>query len=252
MKILRGNWHFATWLMLLAVAGSCKKQTEQLPLPALADYTALQTGKVLVYRLDSTNIDQSATQLVVTSYLVKDSIASTFTDNAGRLSYTIYRFITDTLSKGPWQPLLTYYVTPGKNTVETVDDKNLRYISLTEPVTDGFSWNGNSYIDTRSATSEYQFMDGWNYTYQNINQPYTTLKGDIDSTITVLQVDDTSPPGEFDPGTYQQRNYSLEVYGKGTGLVYKTFLHWTWQPTPPPAQYQNDSYGIRLNLMDVR
>ncbi|HWB24314.1 MAG TPA: hypothetical protein VG738_02490 [Chitinophagaceae bacterium] len=252
MNKLRRNIFNALILFCAVSLASCKKQSEQLALPALADYTALQTGKVLLYHLDSTIIDPSGTQLVVNTYLVKDSIASTFTDNTGRLSYTVYRFITDTLNTNPWQPLLTYYITPTANTVETVDDKNLRFISLTEPVTEGFSWSGNSYIDTKSANSNYQFMDGWDYTYQNINMPYTVIKGSIDSTITVLQVDETSPPGPFDPGVYQQRNYSVEVYAKGVGLIYKDFLHWTWQPNPPPAQYQNDSYGIRLNLIDVR
>jgi len=252
MKKLRRNIYNGALLLCIISLVNCKKQTEQLALPKLADYTALQTGKVLLYHLDSTVIDPSGTQLVVNTYLAKDSIASTFTDNTGRLSYTVYRFITDTLNAGPWQPLLTYYITPTDNTIETVDDNNLRFISLTQPVTEGFTWNGNSYIDTKSATSNYQYMDGWTYTYQNVNKPYTVIKGTTDSTITVLQVDETSPPGPFDPGVYQQRNYSIEVYGKNIGLLYKEFLHWTWQPNPPPAQYQGDSYGIKLNLIDVR
>lgn len=252
MKKLRRN--ICLGAMAVCVAGfyGCKKETEQLNLPQLADYTALQTGKVLIYHLDSTIVDVSGTQLVERSYLIKDSIAASFADNTGRQSYRVYRFITDTLNTKPWQVLSTYYITPTSQSVETVDDNNLRFISLKEPVTGGFSWAGNSYIDTRSATSNYQYMDGWSYTYQNVNLPFIALKGPLDSTISVLQIDDTSPPGPFDENVYQQRNYSLEVYGKGIGLVYKEFLHWTWQPTPPPSQYQNDSYGLKLNLIDVR
>jgi len=95
-------------------------------------------------------------------------------------------------------------------------------------------------------------MDGWVYTYQNINTPFTTRKGVIDSTLTVAQIDDLSPPGDFDPSAFQQRTYSTETYAKGIGLIYKEFLHWTWQPTPSPSQYQKDSYGIKLNLVEVR
>jgi hypothetical protein len=252
MKRWRKNICYKFLPVYIAALVSCKKQTEQLVFPTLANYTALQTGKVSVYHLDSTIIDPSATQLIVNTYLVKDSVGSTFNDNTGRLSYTVYRFITDTLNATPWKPLSTYYVTPTNDAVETVDDNNLRFISLKQPVTDGFMWSGNSYIDTKSATSNYQYMDGWAYTYQSINMPFTVIKGTVDSTVTVLQVDDTSPPGAFDPAVYQQRNYSVEVYGKGVGLIYKEFLHWTWQPTPPPAQYQSDSYGIKLNLIDIR
>ena len=250
-RLLRNIYTGILFICVISLVG-CKKETTELDFPKLADYSALQTGRVLIYHLDSTVIDQSDAALVVTSYLIKDSIASTFTDNTGRLSYKVFRFITDTLNKSPWQSLSTYYITPTEQSVETVDDNNLRFISLKEPVEDNFTWNGNSYIDTKSANSNYQYMDGWTYTYQNVNMPFTVLKGTIDSTISVLQVDETSPPGPFDPDVYQQRNYSLEVYAKSIGLIYKEFLHWTWQTDPQPSHYDVDSYGFKLNLIDVR
>jgi hypothetical protein len=252
MKKLRGNTLIGVLALCITGFYSCKKETEQLNLPQLADYTALQTGKVLIYHLDSTVVDVSGTQLANRAYLIKDSIAAIFADNTGQPSYRVYRFITDTLAAKPWQVLTTYYITPYDNSVEVVDDNNLRFITLKEPMVEGFSWKGNSYIDTRSATSSYQYMDNWDYTYQNVNMPFTTIKGAIDSTATVLQIDETAPPGPFDPGTFQQRNYSLEVYGKGIGLVYKEFLHWTWQPGGSSPQYESDSYGFKLNLIDVR
>ncbi len=130
-----------------------------------------------------------------------------------------------------------------------MDDNNLRFIKLAAPPVNGVSWQGNTYIDTKSATSPVQYMDGWNYTYQNVNLPDTVLKGVVDSSITVLQVDELIPDEPFDPTIYQQNNYSIEVYGKGIGLIYKEFLHWTWQPTPEPASYQDDSYGFKINLI---
>lgn len=253
MKTLQKNIaRYCTIFFLTAVLASCKKETEQLNLPQVADYAALQPGKILVYRLDSTVVAQSGTQFYAAAYLVKDSTGAAYTDNTGRTSYTIYRFITDTLGANPWQPLLTYYRTPTETSLETVDDYNLRYISLKAPMTDDYTWNGNAYIDTRSTSPDYTFMDGWAYTYQNINMPYTTLKGIIDSTVTIAQIDDLSPPGDFDPSAFQVRTYSTETYAKGIGLIHKEFLHWTWQPTPDPSQYQKDSYGIKLNLVDVR
>ncbi|HEY6975149.1 MAG TPA: hypothetical protein VH396_02600 [Chitinophagaceae bacterium] len=230
----------------------CSKQSAKISLPALTDYYPLQTGRVLIYRLDSSLIPLFGTDLQIKSYLAKDSIADTIRDNQQRLSYRVYRFITDTLNVEPWAPIGTYYITPAGNSVEVVDENNLRFIKLKEPVRNDFHWQGNSYIDTKSAGSIYQYLDGWNYVYQNVDQPYTVIKGTLDSTITVLQQDETSPPGPFDPNNFQQRNYAIEVYARGIGLIYKEFLHSTWQTTPPPAHFENDSYGIKLRLIDYK
>jgi hypothetical protein len=232
---------------------ACSKQTETLNLPALTDYYPLQTGKVFIYRLDSSLIPVSgASELEIKSYHARDSIADTIRDNLGRLSYRVYRSITDTLETQPWQNIASYYITPEDNTIEVMDENNLRFIKLKQPLQNDYSWMGNSYIDTRSAASPYQYMDGWNYYYQNVAIPYTVLQGTPPNTITILQQDETSPPGDFDPNNYQQRNYSVEVYAYGIGLVYKEFLHRTWQVTPPPAKFDNDSYGIKLNLISYR
>ncbi len=230
----------------------CKKQTETPVNPSIFDYLPLQTGRVLVYRLDSTVTPPFGVSLVVKSYLLKDSIESSFTDNTGRTSFRINRYITDTLSAQGWNYLSTYYITPATTTIEVVDDNNYRFIKLAAPVMTGQSWKGNAYIDTKSAYSQVTYLDNWDYTYQNVDQPFTVNKGTLDSTLTVLQRDETIPEGPFDPNNYQQRNYSIEVYAKGIGLIYKGFLHWTWHTSPPPAAYQDGSYGIRLNLIDVK
>lgn len=232
---------------------SCSKQTETVNLPALTDYYPLQTGRVLIYRLDSSLIPISGgNELEIKSYHARDSIADTIRDNLDRLSYRVYRSITDTLETQPWKTIASYYITPEDNTIEVMDENNLRFIKLKQPLRNDYNWPGNSYIDTRSAASPYQYMDGWNYYYQNAGLPYTVLQGELPNTITILQQDETSPPGDFDPNNYQQRNYSVEVYAYGIGLVYKEFLHRTWQVTPPPAKFDNDSYGVKLNLVEYR
>ena len=230
---------------------SCKK-TETAAYIPVNDYYPLQAGSSFIYRLDSTIDAPFGTALVVHSYLLKDSIESTFNDNLGRLSYRVYRYITDTLQLEGWQYLSTYYITPTTTTVEVMDDNNYRFIKLTAPVVNGGSWMGNSFIDTQSGSSTVQYLDGWNYTYQNTNLPYTVVKGEIDSTVTVVQDDETIPDQPFDPNYYQQRNYSVEVYAKGIGLIYKNFLHWTWQTTPAPASFDDDSYGIALSLISYQ
>jgi hypothetical protein len=228
---------------------SCKKEQSPDTFLNASAYYSLKSGNAWIYRLDSTITPPFGTSLVVHSYHLKDSAGISFFDNTGRESWPIYRFITDTLEESPWQSISTYYVTlTGKN-IEVVDDNNLRFIKLASPVSAGITWSGNSYIDTRSANTPYQYLDGWKYVYDSVNMPYTTIAGIVDSSVTVMQRDETSPEGPFDPQYYQQRNYSIEVYAYNRGLIYKNFLHWTWQPTPLPAHYEAGSYGIILNLI---
>ena len=234
-------------------ATSCKKNDSFIALNNVAaNYYPLDTGKIWIYRLDSTTTPAFGTSLIMRSYHVKDSMGVAFMDNTGRESWPVYRFITDTLEQAPWRSLSTYYVTPVDKSIEVMDDNNLRFIKLVTPVKENFTWKGNSYIDTRSGYSLYQYLDGWDYMYKAVDSGFTTLAGVIDSTVTVFQRDETSPEGPFDPQFYQQRNYSVEVYAAGIGLIYKNFLHWTWQPTPPPPRYEDGSYGVILNLIEAR
>ena len=228
---------------------SCKKTTENYQALLVNDYYPLQVGKTWIYRLDSTIIPAFGTSLNVVSYLAKDSVESSFPDNLGRNSFRITRFTTDTLQKKSWEYKSTYYITPTEQTVECMDDYNRRFIKLSMPVRELFSWKGNTFIDTKSPASLIRYLDDWDYTYQNINMPFEVKKGMMDSTITILQRDETIPEGPFDPNYYKQRNYSIEVYAKGIGLIYKEFIHWTWQTTPPPSSYEDDSYGIKLSLV---
>lgn len=239
-------------LFIVPLLFSCKEHELLQPYLQISRYYPLEPGRVMIYRMDSTSTTPFGAALQTHSYHIKDSFVNTFLDNSGRVSYRVFRYISDTAEAQPWQYLVSYFVTPVQDGIELVDDNNLRYIKIKSPARDGFTWQGNSYIDTRSAGSPYQYMDEWNYTYSNTDALFTTLMGEVDSTITVNQADETSPEGPFDPAFYQQRNFSKEVYAKGVGLVYREFLHWTWQTDPPPAHYESDSYGITLNLMKVR
>jgi hypothetical protein len=233
--------------VLMQLTG-CKKETTTIKLPGLTELYPLKVGKTFIYRLDSTRISPFGTDLVKISYQAKDSIESRFTDVSGRTSYRIFRYLRDTSGLQPWIYTATYVAVFDTTHTEFVDN-NLRYINLVQPVTDGTTWYGNVYINTMPPSPLY-FMDQWLYQYQNSARPYTVIKGTFPDTYTVLQQDQTNPPGPFDPSGYKERIYSVEVYARGTGLIYKNFLHWTWQPTPIP-QYQDDSYGITLNLIDT-
>lgn len=247
-KILPGLY----MLTLLFTIVGCSKETEILNVGALNEYHPLQVGKTFTYRLDSTVLGSFGSSLIVKSYQAKDSVESTFNDNRGRLSYRIFRLIRDTAGVKPWQFAATYFVTPTQEQVEFIDN-NLRFLTLHAPVTEGYTWKGHSYIDTKSLNTTVGYLDEWQYEFKNVGQPYKVFNTTYDNTATVFQQDETTPPGPFNPALdVQIRTLGTEVYAKGVGLIYKEFLYWNWQKNPPPAKYQDGSYGIKLRLISYK
>ncbi|HLK31170.1 MAG TPA: hypothetical protein VKT28_21500 [Puia sp.] len=233
----------------LCIVG-CKKTSTPYRTDNLTDYMLLQSGRSITYRLDSTTFTFYGQNTTITSYIVKDVIDTIVADNLGRPSWRVFRYITDTAYSQPWANLETYLITPTLQTIE-VDENNLRYIKLAMPLDNGFSWQGNSYINTTPQSPDdidYSYLDGWNYTYDSIGSPYTVLAGTIDSTLIVRQQDEALGD-PTDLAHYSERNYSIEVYAKGIGLIYKDFLHETYQPPgTSPAGFKT-GYGIRLNMI---
>ena len=237
-------------LTILSITG-CKKtityQTAQL-----TDYLQLQPGKVITYRLDSTNFTFFGTIRTITSYIAQDIVDTLATDNLNRPSWRIFRYITDTAMSQSWANLETYMITPTISTTEVIEN-NLRYVKLALPLQNGFSWPGNTYIDTNtpaaSSDPDYSYLAAWNYTYDSIGAPYTVLAGTIPNTLIVRQQDQMIGDST-DPNTFSERDYSKEVYAKSIGLIYKDFLHWEYQPpNGSNAAGYKTGYGIRLNMM---
>lgn len=237
-------------IMALFVIG-CKKETETLDSASIQDYFPLQVGRTFIYRMDSTVIFGFGTSLVTHSYHAKDSIQAIFTDNLGRPSYRIFRYIRDTTGTKSWVFSNTFAATYADQTMEYVEN-NLRFVKLHLPIKENYSWYGHAYIDTHTdATRFLDKTNGWDYTYTNVGDPYKVLDSTYSNTVTVAQNDETSPPGPFNPASFQERTYGQEVYAKGVGLVYKEFLYWTWQTTPN-GHYQDDSRGIKLRLISYK
>ena len=245
-------------LICIILVTGCTKKTGNINLLQTTDLYPLSVGKVFIYRMDSTVLNPARTGFLVNTYYAKDSVESKFYDTKGRLSFRIFRYITDTAYQTGWNYASTIISTFDINHVESLEN-NLKFITIAQPVTDGNSWFGNVYINTTTADNNgyipYKFYDKWQYVFQNSNQPYTVLKGTFDSTYTIVQQNEISPDVPVGTVPYQQKNYSIEVYAKNTGLIYKEFLHWTWQSSSYSDNPLNDdglSYGIKLNLITVR
>ena len=235
----------------LLVLAACNKQNADISSPPLSDYFPLQVGKYIIYRIDSTALLPFGTGFIVRSYRVKDSVDAEIRDNTGRKAYRIYRFITDTAGVQPYRYQTTVMAVPnGTDWIEYVDN-NMRFMKLRWPILPTINWNGNSFFAASNS-----FYDGWTYQYDSIGKPYSLFGKTYDSTVKVLQRDTTYPPGPITRYTvYQQYDYSVERYAKGIGLIYKEFFHYVYQGQDTsgqsaPPHYEDESYGLRLRIID--
>lgn len=228
----------------------CEKKDDFVSEP-LSDYLNLKIGSFVRYRLDSTRFINFGQKDTVIKYQAKDVVDAEIVDGLGRPSYRVIRYLRDTAGLEAWRPDGTYMITPTRESVEIIEN-NFRYLKLKLPIVEGFSWKGNSYISTQSSDKDwvYRFMDDWDYTYENVGQPFNVLNNQtVASTVTVSQRDDLAGFPN-DPGLYSEYTFSKEVYGKGIGLVYRDFLHWEYQPPTGGNPGYKEGFGIKLVMID--
>ncbi len=119
------------------------------------------------------------------------------------------------------------------------------------PIRDGFSWKGNSYVDTYSLNSEVKYLADWDYTYDSVNVQNTVGTFTLDSTLKVNQRDEIiGTPSN--PNFYSEYNFGEEKYAKGIGMIYRRFLHTEYQPPVPgrAGHFTDGSYGVTYTMID--
>lgn len=234
-----------SFLVILGLS-ACKKSTETYQGATISTYAPFVAGKYITYQLDSLVYKSFGTRDTTITYQVKFLVDAQVNDTLGSPAYRIFRFIRKTSSQ-PWNPDATFLAIVRNNSLEFIEN-NLRYIKLQQPVRDGFSWKGNAYIDTYSANSELQYMDGWDYTYEQVNSPATVGAYTLDSTVTVNQRDEIIGNPD-DPASYSETNFAKEIYAAGIGLVYRKFFHSEYQPGNG-GYFADGSYGVTLTMID--
>ena len=238
------------FLSIIFLLIACKKESAVFKTEKIKDYYPLKVGKYINYKLDSTVYLSLGTKKEVRSYLVQDKIDSIITDNLGRPSYKIKRTIRSNTDTTKWKDLMSYLVTFDSTRLELVQD-NQRYLKMVEPISNGFNWKGNSFINTAGIPS-IQYLADWKYTYENVRRPFSVNGISYTETVTVNQRNDTSGTAT-NKKSYFEINYSKEVYSKSIGLIFKEFLHEAWQPpnaSSTGGYYEANSYGIRLTIID--
>jgi hypothetical protein len=187
----------------MALATGCK---EDVPQPSVNQtgfdyqYAPTNSGHEVTYDVRIIVKDEFTGIQDTTSYQLREVIASTFTDIAGRPTQRIERF-TRSDSTQAWVISDVWTSNLLKDRFEKNEENNT-YVKLRFPIVQDFEWNGNLFNGQLEKT----------YTYTSIHQPYSINGFSLDSTITVLQDD------------YEdllEKRYELERYATGIGLIYK-------------------------------
>lgn len=230
---------------------ACKK-TETYSLEPISDYYPLTIGKYITYDLDSLVFTNYGTELDTFHYQVQYVIDGATVDNLNRPGYRVIRYIRPDSTFG-WTPDHTDLVVNTGHSIEFTED-NMKYIKLSQPYQEGFSWLGNSYL----ASDQYDlsYLAYWNYTYDSLNAPIMVGALNVDSTITVHEEDYAVNYPIIVSTSLARRIYSVEKYAKGIGLVYRNFFYQDYQPdtylpdgTFVPA-YTDAGYGVTLTMID--
>ena len=227
--------------LVVVVIASCKKETETIDFDYGYNYFPDDSGSYVIYKVDSVlynDFDPSNLKRTSSEYL-KEVVTEQFVDNLGRNAKKIERFVTDSLHL-PWRPVNVSYFVKNITNVERVED-NIRYIKLTFPIAVGNTWRGNKYnelnhfpyTDLKFTTTNFD----WNYTLKEVNATYNSGSVFSDSTLTVLQVADSSNV---------QKVFSVEKYSKNIGLVYKELWRLDAQLVDGQTYENNAVFGFIL------
>jgi hypothetical protein len=202
----------------------------------LKEYIPLEIGKYITYRLDSTIFIQLGRDEEIHSYQEKHLIQGIVTDNLGRTTYRVYRYIRDLAGLKDWTQNGTYFVTPLKDKVEVLDN-NQRLISLVVPVKEGYTWKGNSYLPADLyIESGFSDINKWDFTIQKTYETVVLNGKTFDNVITIERFNDKNVPDTVvvkdNKATIAANVISALVVGSPTDTV-------VIDATPPSNPYLN-------------
>lgn len=203
---------------------SCSKQTiPDSDVDLGKEYFPLKVGHFVEYAVDSIKYNDFTKKIDTFSYELRDEITSEFNDDEGRVSYWVSQYKRKNQNE-EWQNNMTYYITPTPFNLEIVEN-NIRFVKLVFPVKTNTKWNGNVYVATQ--TLELSWYYNWEYSYSNINEPYSTGYVDFPYTVTVNEANDYA--GDSTNNLYSTRTFSRERYAKNVGMISREIVNWVYQ-----------------------
>jgi hypothetical protein len=248
-------------LSLLAFAAfiffSCTDKKEVFTTESVSDYIPVAVGKYITYRIDSTVYTNFGRTIETHKYQVKHVIEAKITDNEGRPSYRVFRYMRDTAGIQPWQTAGSYAITPLADQVEVIED-NLRFIKMHMPVKDGFSWHGNAFLPLEAYHSLYDFqndndtqLQDWDFYFDNISSAFSYRGINYTNVCTIEEADESINVPITVATAYASRSRAVEKYSKTIGLIYREYVLWDYQPnTTGSGGPFYTGFGIKMWMID--
>ncbi|HRH61843.1 MAG TPA: hypothetical protein PLI68_00820 [Bacteroidia bacterium] len=194
-----------TLVYIALIVTACKKDKAVEAVDIGYNYFPVEVGRYVVYQVDSISYNDFFTPVKIDTahFQLKEVIESVFTDNEGRESERIERYVryADTL---PWSLRDVWYQTRSTTKDEKVEE-NVRFIRLTFPTRNNQKWNGNA-LNT---------IGTYSYEYKSVDTKKTVNGNVFDSTLTVNQILDSN---------LIEKKYQVEIYAKNVGMIYKRFV----------------------------
>ena len=191
-------------LFVVAIIVSCKRV--EPPKESIGqEYFPLEVGKYWCYQMDSITHDGFTGISDTVHYLIRETIESSFEDNAGNTAYRIridYKFD----SMPSWN--FKQYISANSDIYSAQINRNdVRLVKLSFPVRNRKTWDEN----------ELNFLDAQLNRYINVDEPYT-----INDTLIYSQTLEVDQGDEEDPFF---RFYGRETYAFGIGLIKKQYIN---------------------------
>lgn len=225
------------FLSLIAGIFSCKKETESA-VDVGYGYFPYEVGKYITYDVDSIVYDDFENDTDIYRFRIKEIVESIFTDNSGRPTMRIERYIKN------YNPSLSYDsmnwvlkdVWSANITSRSAEktEENIRYVKLSFPVTLNHSWNGNAFNTIGEQT----------YSYTDIATPRSYNSLTFDSTLMVTQENTTN---------LIEKKYYIEIFAKGVGLIYKESVDvysGTIIPSVPVTSRIEKGFDYKMKVID--
>ncbi len=214
-------------ILLLLSAGAafffaCSKNETEIGVKNGLDYFPLQIGKYKIFQIDSVAYHPlPGGQIKVDSFRfqLKETIADTFTDNAGVVNYRIERLKRPTDSL-PWtfDGISAAAVT---RDVALRTDNNLTFIKVPLTFITKTSWSGDILIDSlvilEVAGENIELISKKRWNWQSDVESY----GKPEQVGAVAFPDVATVLSQTDSTILTEKRYWLEKYAKNVGLVYK-------------------------------
>lgn len=232
---------------------SCKQEKEDLQVETATEFVPLQPGKYITYQLDSLVFTQAGRAEETHTYQEKHVVDAQITDNLGRSSYRIFRFLRDEAGTQSWAPSGSYFITPLPNSIEISED-NQRIVKLVSPVKQGMSWKGNRFLGTEPYSSKFTFsnddnMGDWDFSIENANESLVLNGTTIENVVTISSIDEALNVPIVDETSFAARSLSIDKFAKNIGLVYQEYILWEYQPNPGSSAYKI-GFGVKRTMID--